>query len=175
MDNRPDNTRKPTDLGEGGEVPFPVVHNGMRTDVSEAIDLSAVEIYNYWRDFSHHPQFMQHLENVEILDHRKSHWLWQVKPFGLEIEWTSEIIADVPGKMLSWQTLPNSDIRQAGSVWFKPLTHHRTLVHWLLAWEQPGGKLTSTVAKLLGEDPAHTMREDLKRLKKLLEGSRIHH
>ena len=157
------------------EVPFPVVHTDHKVEASIVIRRSPQEVYRYWRNLENHLLFIDNLENVEILDAKRSRWTWNVKPFGEIAEWTSEIIADIPGKMLSWQTLPGSSINQAGSVWFKPTAQGWTEVHWQVAWDPPAGEIGNIAAKLLGEDPAHTMREDLNRLRAVLEGGRLSH
>ncbi len=155
------------------EVPFPVVHSDHKVEVKAIIRRSPIEVYTYWRNLENHAMFIESLESVEVLDQKRSRWVWTVKPFGEEAEWTSEIIADIPGKMLSWQTLPGSSIQQAGSVWFKSLPDGSTEVHWQVAWDPPAGEFGAAAAKILGEDPAHTMREDLNRLRAMLEGGRL--
>jgi uncharacterized membrane protein len=47
----------------------------------------------------------------------------------------------------------------------------RVTVH--LQYNPPGGKLGAAVAKLFGEEPHQTIREDLRRFKQLMETGEI--
>lgn len=153
-----------------GVVPYPVVHTAHKVERSIEIALPPHHVFNFWRDFSNLPRFMTHLDQVEIIDEKRSHWTWHLKSTGIDFEWDSEIIMEIPGKMISWQTLEGSDVNNAGSVWFMPIDEGRaTEVRWQVAWDPPGGKIGLLFGKLLGEDPGHTMTEGLQRLREILE------
>ncbi len=50
---------------------------------------------------------------------------------------------------------------------------HGTRVTVHLQYNPPGGKLGAAVAKLFGEEPNQTIREDLRRFKQLMEAGEI--
>jgi len=50
---------------------------------------------------------------------------------------------------------------------------HGTRVTVHLQYNPPGGKLGAAVAKMFGEEPNQTIREDLRRLKQLMEAGEI--
>ena len=50
---------------------------------------------------------------------------------------------------------------------------HGTRVTVHLQYNPPGGKLGAAVAKLFGEEPNQTIREDLRRFKQLMETGEI--
>jgi len=86
----------------------------------------------------------------------------------------AEIINDVPSELISWKSVPDSDVISAGSVRFKPAGgDHGTEVRVNLQYDPPAGKVGATVAWLFGEDPQSQIEEDLRRFKQLLETGEI--
>src|SRR5262245_18242709 len=81
------------------------------------INRAAPELYAFWRNLSQLPQFLAHLKEVREIDHRKSHWAAR-GPMGISVEWDAEIITDTPNEVISWRSLPGSDVDTAGSVHF---------------------------------------------------------
>ena len=133
------------------------------------IGLPPAEVYAFWRGLEHLPRFMRHLEDVTVLDDRRSRWT-ATAPFGTHVSWEAEIIADEPGRRLAWRALPGSTVRHEGEVRFVPAPGDRgTEVHVEITYEPPAGAIGVGVAKLLGEEPETQMKEDLRRLKQILE------
>ena len=81
--------------GNGGQASRPDLAKGI--DVKRAITVGAPrdEVYRFWRDFANLPRFMQHLESVQVLDDRRSHWKAKA-PAGTSVEWDAEVIDDQP-------------------------------------------------------------------------------
>jgi uncharacterized membrane protein len=70
--------------------------------------------------------------------------------------------------------LPGSDVVTAGSVNFDLVRGGRsTQVSVRLQYAPPAGHVGAVVAGVLGHDPAQTIREDLRRLKQVLEGGEV--
>jgi uncharacterized membrane protein len=127
------------------------------------------EVYRFWRSFENFPQFMNHLERVVDLGNQHSHWVAK-GPAGSSVEWDAEIINEVPNKVIGWKSLPNSDLVTAGSVNFDAMRGGQsTQVTVHLQYAPPGGRLGKFVAQLFGDEPSQAIREDLHRLKRLLE------
>ena len=126
------------------------------------------EVYGYWRKLETLPNFMEHLEDVQLLDESHSRWVAR-GPLGVRVEWDAEIINDIPPTLLSWKSVGDSDVVSAGSVRFKAIGERATEVHVKLQYDPPAGKLGATVAWLLGEDPQHQVAEDLRTFKQILE------
>ncbi|PYQ90630.1 MAG: cyclase [Acidobacteria bacterium] len=144
-------------------------------NVQETVTISrpADELYRFWRSFELLPSFMHHLVSVEQLDQCRSHWVAKA-PAGRTIEWNAEIINEIPGELIGWRTLDGSEVVSAGSVRFKPAPGGRgTEVRVRLQYDPPGGKLGSTIAWMFGEEPSQTIREDLRRFKRLMETGEI--
>jgi uncharacterized membrane protein len=79
----------------------------------------AEELYRFWRDFHNLPRFMRHLESVQVIDERRSHWKAKA-PFGRTIEWDAEIIEEGPNELIAWRSLEGADLPNYGAVTFEP-------------------------------------------------------
>ncbi|SMB93000.1 SRPBCC family protein [Deinococcus hopiensis] len=135
------------------------------------IGVSAEDLYTFWRNFENLPRFMDHLESVKVQDGsgQRSHWVAKA-PLGRTAEWDAEITEDRPGGLIAWRSLKGSQISTEGQVEFRSAPGERgTEVHVSLTYRPPGGTLGASVARLLGEEPAVQIGEDLRRLKRLLE------
>ncbi len=137
------------------------------------VNRPAHELYAFWRDFENLPVFMRHLESVTNLDGGRSHWVTR-GPGGAKVEWDAELVADVPGEMIAWQSLPGADVRNAGTVRFIPVPAGRgTEVHVELDYSPPAGSLGAVVAKLFRAEPGQQVRDDLKAFKSVMEAGEI--
>ena len=148
------------------------VPSGKGTKVEKTITVMAPasQVYAFWRKLENLPRFMNHLESVVETDATHSHWV--VKgPAGKSVQWDAEILEDRPNEMLSWRSLPGSEVDNAGSVWFTAMPNNTgTIVKVALKYSPPAGMLGIAIAKLWGEDAETGIEEDLQRLKRLLEG-----
>jgi uncharacterized membrane protein len=142
---------------------------GLKVEKSFTVNRPADEIYDYWQDLSKLPRIMQHLETVEVLDESRSRWVAK-GPFGQTLEWEAEILEQRRPEMISWRSLPGSDVDSAGSVHFKPLGHDRgTALTVSLKYNPPGGRLGAGIAWLVGNDAEQQLEDDLSRFKSVME------
>ena len=143
---------------------------GREIEVRRAITVWAPqdEVYRFWRNFENLPRFMQHLESVQVIDDRRSHWKAKA-PAGTSVEWDAEIIEDRPDELIVWRAIANADVPNRGSVRFVPSPQGGTEVHVELSYQPPGGRLGAIVAKLLGEEPEIQVASDLRRFKQVIE------
>jgi uncharacterized membrane protein len=141
--------------------------------VSLIINSQPQRVYEFWRQLDNLPRFMQHLASVEVVDERVSRWVARGAG-GLRLQWESEIVEDRPNEFISWRTREGSTIQHSGSVRFEPAPGGRgTVVRVELLHGAPGGRVAAQAAKVLGAAPAAAIREDLRRLKQLLETGEI--
>jgi uncharacterized membrane protein len=143
--------------------------------VREAVRLEVPrdEIYAFWRRLENLPRFMPHLTSVTDLGGARSHWV-ATGPAGAQVEWDAEIINEIENELIGWRSLAGSDIATAGSVRFSTARQGRsTQVSVNLQYAAPGGRAGRVLALVLGRDPAQMIREDLRRLKQLLETGEI--
>jgi len=133
------------------------------------------DVYDFWRDLTNLPQFMAHLESVEVSDRTSK---WRAKgPAGTAITWDAEIVLDLPGESLAWRSVEGSThVPNRGVVRFNAAPGGRgTEVQVELKYEPPAGALGSAFAKLFGEEPSQQIAGDLRRLKQVLETGEVLH
>jgi uncharacterized membrane protein len=138
--------------------------------VREAIrlELPISEVYKFWRRFDNLPRLMRHLDSVRE-DGRRSHWV-AIGPADVRVEWDAELINDETNKVIAWRSLPGSDITTAGSVNFDRVGGGTaTQVTVTLQYAPPAGKPGAAFAALFGREPSQMIRQDLRRMKQLME------
>ena len=137
----------------------------VRRDVSE--------VYDFWHDFAHLPDFMIHLQSVVVTGEGTSHWA-ATAPFGQTVEWDAETTDDVPAQRIAWRSVDGADVPNSGEVRFVPAPGGRgTEVHVTLSYEMPGGALGKAAAKYFGEEPSQQLDDDLRRFKQVLETGEV--
>ncbi|HMV86669.1 MAG TPA: SRPBCC family protein [Blastocatellia bacterium] len=142
---------------------------GIRVTKAVTINRSPEELYRFWRDFNNLPQFMNHLESVQVTDNNRSHWTVKA-PAGTTVEWDAQIIEDQPNELISWHSVEGAQVENAGSVRFERAPAGRgTIVKVQLQYRPPAGVIGAAVAKLFGEDPEWQVKDDLRRFKQLME------
>jgi len=145
----------------------------VEVDKTMTIGKSPEELYRFWRRFENLPRFMTHLDSVQHLDPKRSHWVTKTV-LGMTAEWDAEITEERKNELIAWHSLEGGHIPHRGSVRFQPAPDGRgTEVHVTLAYAPPLGKLGATFAKLFGEEPGQQLGEDLRRLKWLMETGEI--
>ncbi len=146
---------------------------GVNVRESVTLNRPIAELYHFWRDLEHLPQFMRHLESVQRITDTISHWRAR-GPAGTILEWDAEIINEVPHQVIGWRSLEGSQVVSAGSVNFAEDEAGRgTRVTVHLQYSPPGGKIGAAVARLFGRDAATEIREDLQRFKRMVESEQV--
>jgi len=145
--------------------------HGIHVEQSFTVNKSPWELYQYWRDFTNLPQIMSHLESVDVIDEKRSHWVAKAPAIaGGKVEWDAEIINDEPNALIAWRSLENADVDNAGSVRFVPAPGDRgTEVKVVIDYIPPAGRVGKWVAKLFGEAPDQQIQEDLRKFKRVME------
>jgi uncharacterized membrane protein len=142
------------------------------TGRSITINRSPRAVYEFWRRFDNLAHVM---ENVASVRSAGALTEWQIEaPLGQSVRLETEIIEDRPGRLISWQSTPDSDIDTHGKVAFREAPAGRgTIVEVIIAYKPPAGRLGRAVARLTGREPFIQARQDLRRLKMLLETGEI--
>ncbi len=128
------------------------------------------EVYSFWRKLENLPTFMEHLEKVEELDNITS--AWKAKgPAGIgSLSWKAQILMDQKDQMISWQSLPDSTINNAGKVVFKEVGADKTELDVTISYQAPLGSPGEAAAKLLNPIFENIVKNDIQNLKNHLEG-----
>lgn len=147
---------------------------GVRVEESVIIDAAPERVYDFWRNFENLPRFMHNVESVQVTDAKRSHWIVR-GPAGTKVEWDAEIINEIPNELIGWRSLNCAEVDNAGSVHFQPARDggRGTELRVILRYDPPAGVVGAALSRLLGEDPAIQVEEDLLRLKMLLETGRV--
>lgn len=141
---------------------------GINLDASITIMRPRQEIYELWSDVTNLPLIMRHLLSVEEVGDGITHWIAEA-PHGRKVEWDAELINAVPGEYLAWQSLPGSQIENAGSVHFTDAGDKGTEVRINMRYRPGGQEIGFAVAKMLNPVTEAEVMDDLRRLKHVME------
>ena len=142
-------------------------------EATVTIERPRAELYAFWRRLENLPRFMRHLEEVVDIGGGRSHWVAR-SPLGFRVEWDAEIVEERQDQLLSWWSLPNSQVQSAGMVLFEDAPAGRgTVVRVSMELLAPGSGLGHAVGKLLAPITEQQVREDLRRFKQLMEAGEI--
>jgi uncharacterized membrane protein len=148
----------------------------IKIERSITIDKPRDAVYEIWRDFAGLASYFPDLESVTTLGNGRSHWV-AIAPGGKRVEWDSELVNVIPGELIAWKTVGDSDISHAGSVHFKDAPGGRgTEMRVEVDYEPPGGRLGALLTKFAGvfhQSPDAKIREDLRRFKMQLETGEV--
>lgn len=146
----------------------------VRVERSFTINRPVAEVFSFFRNFENLPKFMHHLREVQVTGERTSHWVARA-PLGLNLEWDAQIVDEEENRFLIWQSLPGTAIPNRGSVEFRPASqyHGGTEIVVTMEYAPPAGKAGALFARIFGREPGMQIREDLRRLKQLLETGEI--
>jgi len=144
----------------------------IRVSKSFTINAPPGDVHAFWRQLDNFPKFMRHVESVQMMSDRTSHWVAR-GPAGTRVHWDAEMIEDTPQR-ISWRSLERADVRNSGTVEFKPAPGGRgTELRVRLEYDPPGGRAGKWFAKLFGEEPEQQLYDDLRRVKSLIETGEI--
>lgn len=130
------------------------------------------EVYNYWRKLENLPRFMHHLETVEQLDARRSHWKAKVPGGLVSIAWDAEIVQEEANQRIAWRSVAGADVDNSGEVVFTDAPNNQgTQVKSTIIYRPPAGALGLAVSKLFNPAFEKMVKEDLLRFKSVLEAS----
>jgi uncharacterized membrane protein len=146
-------------------LPNPSKTINIRTTV--VVNKPRNEVYAFWRRLENLPLFMTHLESVEKIDERYSHWKAK---FPIKLEWKAEIVKEVEGSFLGWSSTEEATIKNAGRVVFADaLGGHGTEVEVVIAYRPPLGAIGSGVSKLFNKKFEKMVQEDIRNFKTYIE------
>jgi uncharacterized membrane protein len=137
------------------------------------VNCTPQEAYRMWRDFENMPLFMNHIESVTAIDDRRYKWT-AVTPVGVKLQWNVEIDTERPGELISWHSLPGSDVNVTGNIVFRTAPANRgTLLVVVLEYRPAARSAARALVNLVGKTPSRLLRQDLRRFKALVETGEI--
>lgn len=137
--------------------------------VTQVVGRPPEEVYEFWRKFENLPLFMEHLESVEPVDDQISLWKAEL-PGGIgNMSWKSKIVKERINEFIGWQSIPGSDIENAGKVEFKETPGYGTEVHVVLSYSAPGGIPGEGAARLINPLFEKMVKDDIRNFKQFIE------
>lgn len=135
------------------------------------IKASRSDIYRMWRHPSHLADFMEGLAAVQVSGDTVT-WVVQSPDGHVPIE--TRLVEDRENEALAWRSIEGADIQIEAKVQLRDAPAERgTEVEAHVAWRPQGGVVSQWAATLRGMDPLMRGKQDLKRLKMLLETGEI--
>jgi uncharacterized membrane protein len=145
----------------------------IKVEHAVTIEKPRSELFAFWRNFENLPRFMDHLVSVRVDSATRSHWTAKA-PAGKTVEWDAEIVNEVPDSIIAWKSVGDPDVANAGAVNFSDAPGRRgTVVRVTVDYEPPAGRLGLLLSHIFTEEPDQQIREDLRRLKQLVETGEI--
>jgi uncharacterized membrane protein len=154
--------RRLTGIGAGPDA--------VEVEAAVTIDAPPEEI---WPVISNYPSFPSFLPNVrEVQRHPESTITrWTVRgPAHADVTFDAEETVREDGRRIGWRTLPGGTIAHAGEISLHG-DNGRSHVQVRMTYNPVAGEIGHGVATLFGADAGHRLREDLQRLRDLIENS----
>jgi len=136
---------------------------------SVVVNVPAEQAFQFWRRLENLPSFMRHLQSVTDLGNGRSRWI-AFGPGGTEVTWDAEILQERENEMISWRSLPGSEVEVEGSVEFHQAAANRgTQIDSKVHYKATKQWLKALLPTILGRYPHFAVEQDLRRFKALLE------
>ncbi|RYG42905.1 MAG: SRPBCC family protein, partial [Chitinophagaceae bacterium] len=133
------------------------------------INKSAQEVYENWRDLKNLPNKLNHISEVKEINKIESEWTAK-GPMGIgSMTWKAHILADEPGKLLSWQSTPDAPVYNSGKILFSEVDANTTELNLTLTYKAPLGAAGAKAAEWLTPLFEKELNSDLERFKSDIE------
>ncbi|HSD05714.1 SRPBCC family protein [Flavobacterium sp.] len=136
--------------------------------INSVINKPIGEVYAFWRNLENLPKFMNHLQSVKTINQTTSEWTAKGLSGIGRLSWKAEIIKDEKEKLLSWRSLPDAQIENAGKVIFSQ-KGKATELDITISYRAPLGIAGESAAKLLNPFFQKMVKDDILNLKEYLE------
>ncbi|MDQ6814925.1 MAG: DUF2892 domain-containing protein [Bacteroidota bacterium] len=157
----------------GGKQKLPDTVKNINIITKVAVNRPRMEVYNFWRKLSNLPLFMEHLKEVEVLDNKCSHWVAKVPAHLGKIEWDAEIVKEIEGELLGWNSLPGASIQNAGKVEFRDIAGYGTELNVVITYRAPFGDVGEGIASWINPMVKKMIIKDVKGFKRYIEAGDI--
>ena len=159
--------------GVSGKWPFRnALSENTDVDVSTSVIINENKavLYSHWRNLENLPRFMKHLQDVDEITGKRSHWVARI-PGGIgTVEWDAEIIQEEENRIIAWRSLPGSEIQNSGEVRFEDVPGgFGTRVKTRISYRPPAGEIGEFAAKLLNPAFSAIVKNDLRWFKGYME------
>lgn len=133
------------------------------------VDKPRQEVYAAWRKLENLPLFMDHLESVTEVFENVSEWKAKL-PGNISLKWKACIVRDVFGEEITWRSLPDASVENAGKIEFRDSeTAFGTDVHVTITYRPPLGLVGEAAGEFFHEKLEKVVREDVFEFKRFVE------
>jgi uncharacterized membrane protein len=140
----------------------------VRLEQRITVNRSVQDLYEFWKNVENWPQVMPHLDAVTRAANGRFHWALK-GPSGATVRWNAAITEDRPNERIAWKSLTRGGTGDRGSVRFDALGPEQTEVIMTLDYSPTGTPVGAVTGRLLGDDPAHRLEDQLGAFKRLME------
>jgi uncharacterized membrane protein len=154
--------RRLTGIGAGADA--------VEVEAAVAIEAPPDEIWPVISNYTSFPGFLSNVRDVQR--HPESMITrWTIRgPAHADVTFDAEETVREDGRRIGWQTLPGETIAHAGEISLHG-DDGRSHVQVRMTYNPVAGEIGHGVAVLFGADAGHRLREDLQRLRDLIEKS----
>lgn len=153
------------------KLPDTVQNINIRTNVT--VNKPRHEVYAFWRKLSNLPLFMTHLKRVDVIDDTHSHWEAKIPGDVIKLEWDAEIVKEIDGELLGWNSLPHASIQNAGKVEFRDADEYGTEIRVVITYRAPFGDIGEGITSLFNPMFENMIKKDVKNFKRYIEAGDI--
>lgn len=156
-------TQKSVDNGQMAAEAAPSENAAQNIYITRTVTVNRPieDVYHFWHNLSNLPQVMDYVESVYAIGNTLTHWTLKF-PGDLKAEFDAETYIDIPNTMISWRSLPESELQSAGSVRLQP-AEGGTEIHFTLEFVPPGGAVGAAILKIVTESYVDHALHDYKR------------
>ena len=133
------------------------------------IERSPESLYRIWRKLENLPRFMSHLISVDELHEDIYEWKATIPGSTIPLKWKACIVLDIPGEVISWKSLPDSQVENSGKIEFRKLDEDITDLRVNITYKPPMGLVGGVVSEFFHEKLEKEVREDILSFKSFAE------
>jgi len=119
----------------------------VRVDKALDVRLPVVDVFAVWGHLENLPRFIPHLQDVRQVAIDRHRWTMG-PPSEAPVEWDTRITRFGANRVIAWETMPGSVVRQLGSIGFRPNTDGSTRLSVGLTYVLPPGPFGTQLAAL---------------------------
>jgi len=139
----------------------------IRTKIN--IERSPESVYRIWRKLENLPRFMSHLISVEELHENIYEWKATIPGSTIPLKWKACIVLDIPGEVISWKSLPDSQVENSGKIEFRKLDENITDLRVNITYKPPMGLVGGVVSEFFHDKLEKDVKEDILNFKSFAE------
>lgn len=131
------------------------------------------QVWEAWAPLVTLPQFMSHVDQIEILGDGRSRWTAHLADGSPPVIWEAVETTRVERSVIRWQTTEGAPLHQNGEVRFEAEPYGGGTIVRLRLGFQPGESLVQLAASFLQRIPEQIAQNELERFKTYVESGRI--